>query len=391
MNAQESNFNFFLIVPPGLEELQICEINDLKLRFFEENKIGANIEILSIEKGGINISGPLEICALINQNLKIPSRLLLRLDSFKCRDFPKLYQKVGKIKWNDWCYQIQRVQSSASDSTLFDSRKIEKTVNESIVDFFKKNPAKKNKHQNAVHPQVFIRFQNDICTVSLDTTGERLGKRGLKKGAHQSPLRENLAYACLYSLVLKLKREGHPAPYTLIDPMCGSGTFLSEAVTREIPRDFSYNYIPLLEKIKNNSTKRFWFNSYPLNLGVKRLWGFDKDARALASANLNLEQINKLSNNDFDVKIEHEDFFNKDTIFTADKNEVVILISNPPYGKRLEIDSPKQQYLNSFIAEAKKKFNPIFTGILFLNISKSITPTLIFDHGGLDVGFTIHT
>ena len=389
MNAQECTFPFFLIIPPGLEKVSIKEIEDLKKEFLSKNNIQANIQIVSSEKGGINLQGPLEIAALINNNLKIPSRLLLRLATFRCRDFPKLFLKLGKIKWNDWCYEIGKIQSSAANSTLFDSRKIEKTAKQAIDNFFKNNPAKKNEHKEAIHPKLFIRFQDDICTVSLDTSGERLGKRGLKVGTHISPLRENLAYACLYYFISQLKEKGCPGPYTLLDPMCGSGTFLSEAKTSHVPRDFSFNYIPLMEKVKRNSTKRFWFDSYPLDLNIKNIFGLDKDSRAISSAQLNLNKVQSFSKEIFNFTLKQEDFFVKESIFKV-SDESIIVICNPPYGKRLVINEPRQLYLESFIEQAKVKFSPAYLGILFLDCSKKSEDTLYFEHGGLKVAFNIY-
>lgn len=388
MNKQDLNYHFFIIIPPGLEDIALLELQEIAQHF-------KSFHILQKEKGGIEITGPLETCALINLKAKIPSRVLLRLDSFRCRDFPKLYQKIKKIKWGDWCYgpKIEGVQSSSKDSTLFDSRKIKKAAEDALTDYFKENPPKKKEISQANRkfegPTLFLRFVDDLCTLSLDTSGERLGKRGLKEGTHISPLRENLASACLQFLFHKIENKNS---LTLLDPMCGSGTFITEALPYLLKRDFSFEYLPLMAPIKKNSTKRLCFQQTPKIFPLKEVMAFDIDQKAIDSCQKNIKALGLNPELSPPLTILKKDFFSPNNTAHIPS----ILICNPPYGERLALNQNSKSYLQSFIDNALKNFAPHYMGLLFPqeswpHLSKKIKKLgqLDFNHGGIDVSFRV--
>jgi putative N6-adenine-specific DNA methylase len=374
-----SNQNiFFLTFPVGLETIGEEELVIKWPIFFPE----ATYKIISRMMGGIEIECETEIGFLLNHILKCPSRILMRLTSFKCRDVPKLFQRTSKFKWGPYLLSTTpKVHIAASESRLFDSRKIEKAFHDGVAECFRHQPMKK-KYQDlnssvTLAPEIFIRFENDTCTFSLDTTGELLHKRGEKLLTGHAPLRESLASLLLQAL-------GKSSSATLIDPMCGSGTFLIEAhdfFKVNYRREFSYKNTPLYRDQKSylpalkDSTQKL-FSSFK---------GFDIDQDILKDATINI--------GDRDIQISLQDVL-KEQIYNSKEN---IIILNPPYGKRVgnknEIDI---KYYVNIIKSIQKNYSPQKIGIIIpqdftlrstkeINIVKNIP----FKNGGIAVVFYI--
>jgi putative N6-adenine-specific DNA methylase len=237
-------FKFFIIIPIGLESIAEIEIKSKWTVYFK-----TQVPSLKIELGGIEVECLLFEGLYLNNILKSPTRVLMRIDEFKCRDAPKLFNKISKIPWAKYLLNEKvNVEASSSESRLFDSRKIESATVDGIKNFIHSNPLKK---KYLTHPQanqyqasVYIRIVHDICTVSLDTSGEILHKRGEKELSGFAPIRENIAFSLLFSML----KDVSESDLNLIDPMCGSGTFLIEAARLNHTvhqRDFSYHLFPI--------------------------------------------------------------------------------------------------------------------------------------------------
>jgi len=216
-------YKFFLIIPPGFESLAKDELQEKWSIHFPT----IALPTMDLTAGGISLETELPIGASLNLILKIPTRILLRLETFKCRDFPKLFNKVIKLNWNSYLLgKLPEINSTSKSSRIFDSRKIEKCFHDGIKEFYKRQPPKKkNLEKEGPLFSLFVRFEDDECTISIDTSGDPLFKRGVKTLTSKAPIRENLAAGLLYFLKKESSIE------TLIDPMCGSGTFLFESQT----------------------------------------------------------------------------------------------------------------------------------------------------------------
>lgn len=367
---------FFLTYPVGLESIGENELLSKWSIFFPDQ----SYKIVSKVMGGIEIECETEIGFLLNHILKCPSRILMRLTSFKCRDVPKLFQRTSKFKWGPYLLSTSpKVHIAATESRLFDSRKIEKAFHDGVAECFRHQPMKK-KHQElnstvTLSPEIFIRFDNDTCTFSLDTTGELLHKRGDKTLTGHAPLRESLASLLLQEI------GAHPTA-TLIDPMCGSGTFLIEAhdyYKTNMSREFSYQNTPFYREQKTRLP-------LPDNQQIKifkEFLGFDNDQEIVKEALTNIGAR--------EIKVGLQDVLQKQA--KAESENIVIL--NPPYGKRVgnknEIDI---KYYVNIINSIKKNFSPKMIGIIIpqeftlrttkeINILKSIP----FKNGGISVIF----
>jgi putative N6-adenine-specific DNA methylase len=313
-------YRLFLIIPPGLEDLALSEL---------ESKCPAS-DITQM-KGGLELTADLDWIIKSHTLLKIPTRILMRVNEFKVRDFPKLHQKFSKFKWNNFLSHPEiQWEISCSKSRLMHTGRIRETVDEALKEALKRQPLGLDWQKKNYPPQTFyIRIVDDLLTLSLDLTGTPLYKRGFQTIKGEASLRENFAAAFLMELFKGLKEE-----VTLIDPMCGSATFLTEALNFHKPlhlRPFAFETAPFfkgkLVRLPEETHK------FPINDVI----GFDLNEDILEKVkeklNLNLKMQDSIKT---PIKVDHE----------------FIFICNPPYGERIKIPGKR----GSFLKQAWEKF-----------------------------------
>lgn len=382
---ENSYYSFFIISPLGLESLVLDELINKT-----ESKLKFKIETPHLVKGGIEIKVPLEIGFALNLILRTPTRILLRIDDFKCRDLPKLFQKSSKIKWSNYLLSDQvEFECSSKESRLFDDRKIEKAIQDAITLFFDSNPRKKKyielQEKSQFKAKIYARFENDQCTLSIDTSGELLFKRNQKFLTGLAPIRENLAALLLRATTQDLEIKN----YNLIDPMCGSGTFLLEAKNfnnENNYRHFHFEYIPLFIESKNKNLQieknipSLQFNCYGMDINPEIV--------KLASENL-IDQKIIISKSDV--------FTQKSFKPTEDLPNIIIL--NPPYGIRVKTDKDiNQKYFEDLLNSLKMNFHPLRIGIIIPSQYNTIhlkdyelKSRIKFKNGGIPVTFYVYS
>lgn len=313
-------YKIFLIIAPGLEALALRELQEK-----------CPLPNTLVTKGGIEVMGNLDWIVRAHTILKIPTRMLLRLEEFKVKDFPKLHQKFLNLKWNTFLSHPEpEFEISCTRSRLMHTGRIEETIKKALTEALVRQPLNRDWEKKKYPPQTFyIRLVEDVLTLSVDLSGEPLYKRGLQIIKGEAPIRENLASAFLYELTAGLKSS-----YPLVDPMCGSGTFLTEAENFHRPlhkRPFAFETFPFFK----GKLVRAGEESSPLPIsGVK---GFDlneeliKKVRDASGLDLNVLDSAK------DKLPMHQDF---------------IMICNPPYGERIKIENKR----GSFLKGAWEKF-----------------------------------
>lgn len=313
-------YRCFLIIPPGLEEIAQREL-----------ELKCPVTSLTVFKGGLEVDADLDWIEKAHLYLKVPTRILMRLTTFKCRDFPKLHQKILKFPWHQYLSHPEpEWEISCAKSRLNHTGRIEETVKSALSKVLFAQPLSLDWKKKNYTPQTFyIRLIDDDLTLSLDLTGEPLYKRGLQTIKGEAPLRENFAAAFIQEIFLGIDQE-----VTLVDPMCGSGTHLTEALTNHIPlhlRTFQFESAPFY---KGRLVKKA---PALTPLPIKKAIGID----------INGDLLSKIQTT---LPIE---FQVKDS--TLDKIEVpgeMIMICNPPYGERLKIQGKRGEFLR----EAWKKF-----------------------------------
>jgi len=316
--------SFYLVVPPGFETLALHELNE-KFPGLETH----------LGRGGLDVLAPFELGLALHYHLKIPTEIRLRIAEFKCRDFPKLYQKISNIRWGQYLLGGTFQLSVASQkSRLLNEKKISDSVREGIARHFEKQPPKK--HLTAEPHEVYVRFFDDVCTTSIDLAGGPLYKRNYKVQRGIAPIRENIAAALFYALHLAA------GPFkALLDPMCGTGSLLLEAQRfwQKNNQPFLFekhrDWLPAEIAIAVDSESK---NSATQN--ARRYFAFDKDENSLASLR------ETLGTQQADWQISKLDVF-KDQVrplVNGVDTRLLGILCNPPYGERITLPQPAKIY-----------------------------------------------
>ena len=360
----------FIVVTPGLEEVCASELSKL------------NVGNLVLEKGGVLCRGRLREIYQANLCLRTASRILVRFAEFPCKAFPDLYQKAVRLPWGRFVKPETPVhfQVSCKKSRLSHTGRIAETLESAIHHALGRelNP------ENSPSQAIYVRIIDNQVTLSIDSSGDLLHRRGYRQVQTEAPLRETLAAG----LLLLLNWTGD-SPLT--DPFCGSGTFLIEAaqIAQKHPcganRAFAFlnwpGYRPGLWTLLRQSA-----------LGQQAelrqsITGADIDPTAVAIARQNCV-TSGLSGQ---VKIR--------TLALEDQPVQAgpgLVISNPPYGKRLSLDKPPKMFYEAL----GKQLVRAYPGwqIALLCPSRTLIratglpfqPIATFDNGGVSVGLYLY-
>jgi putative N6-adenine-specific DNA methylase len=366
---------FFLVCSPGLKTVCTDEMGALG---FPEKNLGAT-------PGGIEFNARLTACMELNLNLRSPSRLLMRVAQFKADTFDRLEKKIAAVDWSLYLPQnaLLKFNVTARKSRLYHSDAIAQRSEPIIQDRIRSGPALSGPALPASIQTIFIRADQDVFTLSLDSTGDLLHKRGIKQEVNIAPLRETLAFAMLHW-------AGFSRDDVLVDPMCGSGSFSLEAAmikARVAPgffRSFAFESWPGFSPRAYAHMKK---QSEALQVRVpeNEIFASDMDEGALAAMEKNRAA------HDFTraIDLSRQDFFSlHPSGISTGKRGVVML--NPPYGKRLGNDTDTRSFFREIGKKLKSDFKGWRAGIILPSRQSSTALGLklrmnpIF-HGGLDL------
>jgi putative N6-adenine-specific DNA methylase len=341
---QKLKFHFFLVTIPGLEELAAHELKEKSLLHKQK------IFDIKVTKGGV------EYCCeeiytgfLCNYYLRIPTRILLRISEFKARDLPKLYNKLKKIDWNKYIPGvIPQLHYSSEQAKIFDDRKVEKSLEDAIKDYQIACPPKKkySELQWRYRPAVYIRNIENNLVVSLDTTGERLDRRGIKLHSTKAPMRESLAAGLFYHLLTTQKKVN-----SIYDPMCGSGTLLLE----------SQNFYQI-------SKRNYTFEQMPF-VPMKRPSDIESKKMTIAGADIDDDAIKALQENIPQGDIKKLDIF-EDKVERCDTHYLI----NPPYNKRIKTHENIHDFINKLMSHITQYNRPASISFIIPSTIKIKTP-----------------
>lgn len=356
---------FFLICHIGLESQLLQELQWKWPLHFDDAKL--NCESIP---GGILIVCEREKGLLLNKILKCPSKILLRLKKQKCRDIPKLYNIIKKYPWKDFLVQTQvDFKCSAKKSRLIHTKKIEKACSDALTDYFNGNKLKQSmldEHSNDPKQTIYIRLYEDELTISLDTSGELLHIRGDNAFRGHAPIRENIASLLLTQVFINLPK----GKYQLMDPMCGTGTFLTEA------RD--YFHLNTRQYAYESLNPKFMGDMSSIEDKVSP-WQVD-----LIGSDIDPNIIEKIQHQP-KIVLKQADFFKEEPAVHPKR----VIIMNPPYGKRVKILDDKMEYFKSLQQRIQKLYQPILSGIIvplpFANSLKG--EKIYFKQNGISVAF----
>ncbi|SDQ23851.1 putative N6-adenine-specific DNA methylase [Prevotella sp. khp1] len=290
----------------------------------ELTQMGAND--VEIGRRMVSFTGDKEMMYRANFQLHTAIRILKPIRHFRAKSADDVYEEIKKIDWTEY---LGTDKTFTVDSVVFSeefrhSKFVSYKVKDAIVDQFREKTGKRP-NISVANPDIRLNMHiaEDKCTLSLDSSGESLHRRGYRQESVEAPLNEVLAAGMILL-------SGWQADTDFIDPMCGSGTLLIEAalIAKNMApglfrKEFAFEKWPdfdadLFDEIYNDESQEREFNH--------KIYGYDIDMKAVNTARMNVKAAG-LSDI---ITVEQQDFKN----FTQPVNKS-IMISNPPYGERI--------------------------------------------------------
>lgn len=300
----------------GLEAVLKKEIIDL----------GYDIE--KVEDGRITFLGDSEAIVRANIHLRTAERVLLKVGEFKAETFEELFQGIKAIEWEEYLPKDARfwvTKAVSVKSKLFSPTDIQSIVKKAMVERMKKIYHIDWFEETGADYPVRVFFMKDVATITIDTTGESLHKRGYRKAVAKAPISETLAAALIMLTPWRADR-------ILVDPFCGSGTFPIEAalIAANIAPGISRHF--LSEAWTNLIDKNEWAECRKEAREMIEpdvftdIQGYDIDAEVLKAARENAKRAG----------VDHMIHFQqRDVADLRHPKKYGFIISNPPYGERL--------------------------------------------------------
>ena len=327
---------YFATCPRGLEALLQGELQ----------AVGA--KDIKPTDGGIGFAGELNVCYSANLHSRIATRILMQIGRGNYATEDDLYEAAYKLNWpnlfdvkHDFMVKVTGVKCPLK-SLEFATLRIKDAVCDKFRQVVDSRPYIDTKTP-AVRIHAYLTA--DAYVYYVDTSGDALYQRGNRKASIEAPLRENLAAGIL-------QLSGWKAGTALLDPMCGSGTFLLEAcmmalnIAPGLKRDFGFEKLKNFEadtwkKIKNSAHK----NVKPTTF--QKIYGSDSDLRAVRIAKQNLDEAGLLEA----VQLSQQNI--TEVIPPSDSG---VMVANPPYGVRIGEDEELALLYPKMGEALKRKF-----------------------------------
>lgn len=299
-------FEIFLSAPPGLE---------LALK---GEALAAGFSKPKAVPGGVTFRGKWPDVWRANLELRGAGRVLARIGQFRASHLSQLDWQARAF---DWGAVLQpdvavKVEATCKASKIYHERAAAERVEGALSEVFGAPIG----GDDAL--KLMVRIENDLCTLSVDTSGDLLHKRGHKEAVGKAPMRETLA-------ALFLRQCGYDGSHPVLDPMCGSGTFVIEAAEMALglkpgrSRAFGFERLVTFDA-------SIWADMrapQPARQTELRFFGSDRDAGAIAGAEANAARAG----------VDHVATFTKHAISEVERPDGPpgLVIVNPPYGARI--------------------------------------------------------
>ncbi len=327
---------YFATCPRGLEALLV---NELK---------ASQAKDIKPTDGGVAFAGELSVCYHANLHSRIATRILMQAAFGQYATEDDLYQAAFKLNWPNW-FDVKHdfmVKVTGVKCPLKSLEFATLRIKDAICDKFRQ-VVNARPYIDTKTPAVRVHayLTADSYVYYVDTSGDALYQRGNRKASIEAPLRENLAAGIL-------QLSGWQVGQPLLDPMCGSGTFLLEAammalnIAPGLKRDFGFERLKNFEsdtwkKIKNSALQKVKPASF------QQLYGSDSDLRAVRIAKQNLTEAGL----DMAVQLSQSNII--EVVPPADYG---VLVANPPYGVRIGEDEELALLYPKMGEALKRKF-----------------------------------
>ncbi len=301
----------------GLESVLKREIQDL------------GYEIVQVEDGRVTFAGGMDAVCRGNIFLRTAERILLKVGSFRAETFEELFERTKEIPWEEYIPQDGKfwvTKAASVKSRLFSPSDIQSIMKKAMVERLKTRYRIQWFPETGSSYPVRVFLMKDVVTVGLDTTGTSLHKRGYRPVAGKAPIAENLAAALI--MLTPWKRDR-----ILIDPFCGSGTFPIEAAMMAANIAPGMNRSFTAESWTNLIPKKSWYEAVNeaqdmIDDNIEAdIQGYDADGEVLRTARRNAEEAG----------VSHLIHFQQREVRNlSHPKKYGFIITNPPYGERLE-------------------------------------------------------
>ncbi|MBQ0152821.1 MAG: class I SAM-dependent RNA methyltransferase, partial [Chryseobacterium sp.] len=310
-------------------QIQIKTFFGLEAVLAEEIKKlgGKNVEI---KNRAVNCEGDLGFLYKINYSARTALKILVPILDFKAYNETKFYEKLFKFEWDQYMDvdQTFAIDSTVNSERFSHSQFMTFKMKDAIVDYFQNKYGKRpNIETKSPEIKIHLHIDRELVTISLDSSGDALFKRGYRKEQGEAPINEVLASGML-------QLAGWDGKGNFLDPMCGSGTILIEAamIAMDLPaqifrRRFAFqnwnNYdSELFQTIKDVRIAR-------IKEFHGKIVGYDIDGRMLDAADINVQSAEM----EDVIDIRRQDFFeSKKELFP------LLMVFNPPYDERISIN-----------------------------------------------------
>ncbi|MDQ7825412.1 MAG: class I SAM-dependent RNA methyltransferase [Candidatus Eremiobacteraeota bacterium] len=277
-------------------------------------------------EGRVEFQAPFDDIPKLNLWLRSSDRLLLKMGEFKALTFEELFEETRALPWEQYITERAKftVKGKAVKSTLGSIRACQAIVKKAVVEKLKSKYHVEWFEETGAEYTIQVAMHSDIALLTIDTSGTGLHKRGYRKKWGEAPLKETLAAALVQLSYYDRER-------LLVDPLCGSGTILTEAalIARNIApgltREFASEEWPQFS-VNAWSDARRSAREAIITGGELRIFGYDIDEKCIEACRINARNAGV----EKDITFERKDI--KD--LWIDKH-YGIMISNPPYGMRM--------------------------------------------------------
>lgn len=358
-----ASFPIFLVSTPGLEAPLCAEA-------LEQGFAGA-----TVVDGGVSLAGTWADIWRANLVLRGATRILARIGEFRAMHLAQLDKRSRKIPWGDFLDKAVpvRVEASCKRSRIYHAGAAAQRVAKAIAGEFGA-PVTED-----AALRIMVRIEDDLVTLSIDTTGESLHKRGFKEAVNKAPMRETMA-------AMFLRQCGYSGTEPVLDPMCGSGTFVIEAAEIALglapgrERGFAFELLPSFDAKAWQSLRA----SAARGTTDLKFHGSDRDPGAIRMATENAARSGVATLAQFDQKSVED--------LEPPPGPPGLVILNPPYGTRIGDKAPLVTLHRTLGTVLKTRFKGWRVGIITadknlagatgLKFQPALPPVL---HGGIRV------
>ena len=361
--TQSDPFEIFLVVQPGLEQVLADEAR--ALGFASPKPV----------PGGVETRGDWGEVWRANLQLRGATRVLVRIGSFRVFHLAQLDKRARKFPWAETLRKDVplRVEVTCRKSKIYHAKAAAQRVEKALAEEL--GAPLDPKAELCVR----VRIEDDLCTISLDTSGEMLHKRGHKAAVGKAPMRESMA-------ALFLRQAGYTGQEPVVDPMCGSGTFVIEAA--EIAaglhpgrsRSFAFENLASFDA---NAWEEMRAGGTALSTDL-RFYGSDRNTGAIDMSRSNAERSGVADLTCFTAHAVSD--------LQRPEGPPGLVIVNPPYGGRIGNKKLLYALYASFGAVLKERFSGWRAGIITTEagLAKATNLPLLppgppVAHGGLKV------